>query len=282
MKFHKPNSEMYVPDGMEPIAAFARTDYLAVVAHQDDAEYNSPAGILECFGKQDRWFSAAIVTNGAGSSRTGLYADYTDEDMQKVRRLEQKKAAFIGEYGAVALLDYSSSETKDPSNHAPVEDIAAIIRMSCPKVVCTHNLADKHPTHVAVAVKTIKAIRALPMDLRPEKLHGCEAWRSLDWVNDDEKVILDISSHPNILASLSGVFDSQIEGGKRYDAAIAGRRKLNATMISSHASDKAELVALYIDMTPLIKNDSIDIVEYIRGYIHRFEKSVTDLVGGMI
>jgi len=31
-------------------------------------------------------------------------ANYTDEEMQKIRRIEQKKAAVVGEYSAFRLL----------------------------------------------------------------------------------------------------------------------------------------------------------------------------------
>ena len=54
-------------------------------------------GILACFGNPEKWFMAVIVTNGAGSPRSGPYAAYTDEQMQAVRRTEQKKAALVSE-----------------------------------------------------------------------------------------------------------------------------------------------------------------------------------------
>ena len=57
----------------------------------------------------------------------------------------------------------------------------------------THNLADKHETHVAVALRTIAAIRGLPEEERPARLLGCEVWRDLDWMLDEEKVVLDLS-----------------------------------------------------------------------------------------
>ncbi len=60
-------------------------------------------------------------------------------------------------------------------------------------------------------------------------MYGCEVWRDLDWLNDDEKVLLDCSQHQNIARALSSVFDSQIIGGKRYDLAVEGRRAANAT-----------------------------------------------------
>ena len=51
------------------------------------------APIAECFGKQDKWFCEVVVTDGAGSPRNGLYANYTDEQMKAVRIEEQKNAA---------------------------------------------------------------------------------------------------------------------------------------------------------------------------------------------
>ena len=64
------------------------------------------------------------------------------------------------------------------------------------------NLADRHDTHVSVAIKVIKAIRELPEETRPKHLYGCEVWRSLDWVNDDDRVSFGIDAHTNIAASL--------------------------------------------------------------------------------
>jgi len=40
-------------------------------------------------------FMAVIVTNGAGSPRDGIYSSYDDQQMQEIRRVEQKKAAFV-------------------------------------------------------------------------------------------------------------------------------------------------------------------------------------------
>ena len=78
-------------------------------------------------------------------------------------------------------------------------------------------------THVAAALRVICALRSFPDDLHPEKLYGCEVWRSLDWLCDEDKVVFDVSAYPNISAALIGVFDSQITGGKRYDLAAPAR-----------------------------------------------------------
>ena len=275
MKLSEAKAEVWVPDGVEERRALARTTHMAIAAHQDDVEIMALEGILEGFGSQEKWFTAVIVTNGAGSPRDGLYAAYTDEQMQVVRRLEQKKAAFVGEYSALALLDHSSSAVKSPSNSGPREDLKVLIAAARPDVIYTHNLADKHDTHVGVALRVIAAIRELPLDQRPRRLLGCEVWRDLDWMNDSDKVVFNLDQHENIATSLVGVFDSQIAGGKRYDLATMSRRRAHATYHQSHAVDAAQMINFAMDLTPLVADDKLEPAAYAQGFIRRFADEVS-------
>ena len=265
----------YIPDGREEKTAISRTTHLAISAHQDDIEFMAYAPIAECFGAPDKWFGAIVVTDGAGSPRSGLYADYTDEQMKKVRIVEQKKAACVGEYGFLAMLGHPSKEVKDAGNPKIVEELADLIRRAKPKYLYTHNLADKHETHVATALKVIAALRTLSPEERPEKVYGCEVWRDLDWMCDDEKVYLDCGAHPNLMRALSAVFDSQIAGGKRYDLAAEGRRLANATFSASHACDTYSALNYAMDLTPLM-DDTVEISAYVTGFIDRFKASVKE------
>lgn len=275
MKFHNPGSEVYVPDGASAEQALGRSTHIAIGAHQDDLEIMAYQGILECFGKQDKHFTGVTVTNGAGSPRDDLYASYSDEDMQKVRRVEQRKAAYVGEYSAQVFLDYTSGSVKDKDNTDVVADLKQLLGSAKAKVIYTHNLADKHDTHVGVTLRVIQAIRSLDAGSRPENLYGCEVWRGLDWLNDNDKVVFDVSAHENLAMSLVGIFDSQICGGKRYDLATAGRRRANATYFASHATDVATSVIFGVDLTPLIKDDKLDPATYINGFIDRFAQEVS-------
>jgi LmbE family N-acetylglucosaminyl deacetylase len=278
MKLHNTTSEIYVPDGSPADLALLRTTHLAVGAHQDDLEIMAWHGILECFGKSEQYFTGVTVTNGAGSARDGIYAHYTDEQMQAVRRVEQRKAAFVGEFSAHVFLDYTSGAVKDGKNVAVVEDLKQVIATAKPRVIYTHNLADKHDTHVSVALRVIRALRELPADQRPERLYGCEVWRNLDWLNDEDKVVFDVSAHENLAASLVGIFDSQIAGGKRYDLATLGRRRANATYLESHATDVATSVIFGIDLTPLVTATSLDPNTYIQTFIDRFAEEVRNRI----
>jgi LmbE family N-acetylglucosaminyl deacetylase len=274
MQLNNPGAEVFVPDGTPVEQALARTTHLAVGAHQDDLEIMAYRGILECFQQPDKWFCGVNVTNGAGSPRDDLYKDYTDEMMQVVRRKEQKKAAVVGEYTAQVFLDYSSAATKDGSNPAVKEDLVTVLLATRPQIVYTHNLADKHDTHVAVTLRVIAALRELPEDAKPQQVLGCEVWRDLDWMADSDKVPMDVSAHENLAAALLGVFDSQICGGKRYDLATKGRRRAHATYFESHGVDVSTSLIYAMDLTPLIRDPSLDVLSYVQGFIDRFAQDV--------
>ncbi len=274
MKFNKPNALVFIPDNKPEAEAFARTTVMGIGAHQDDLEIMCFQGILDCFGRDDAWFHGVVVTNGAGSARTGLYAQYTDEQMQAVRKLEQKKAAYVGEYGAMTMLDYTSGEVKDGSSRLVIEELKELIRQSRPKVIFTHNLADKHETHIGVALRVIAALRELGPEYRPEKIYGCEVWRNLDWMNDSEKCYFDVHEHPSIAAAVLGVHDSQIAGGKRYDLATTGRRLANATYAESHGTDTTDQLAIAMNLLPVLEDPNLDLNAYVQGYIRRFSEDV--------
>ena len=276
MKFHMDSAEIYIPDGLQPEAALGRTTHMTIGAHHDDIEIMAAGPILECFQRPERWFTGVVVTDGRGSPRSGLYERYTDEEMRFVRGKEQRKAAVTGEYAAQVLLDYPSNTVKDPHNQQPVEDIAALLQAARPRYVYTHNLADKHDTHVGVAVKVIAAIRSLPVSERPQKLYGCEVWRDLDWMVDSDKVTFDLSEHENLQAALLAVFNSQIAGGKRYDLASMARRRANATYFESHGVDQTSGLSFAMDITPLILHTDLDIEGYVQEFIQRFSQDVTE------
>jgi len=274
--FRLDTAEMFVPDGLPAGEALARTTHMAIGAHQDDQEIMAIDGILACFQQADRWLTGVIVTNGSGSPRDDLYRDYTDEAMREVRTKEQKKAAVMGDYAAQVLLDYPSGVVKDSSNRDPVEDLALLLKLAQPAVVYTHNLADKHDTHVAVTLRVIEAARNLAEAERPRRLYGCEVWRDLDWMVDEDKAAFDCSAHENLQAALLGVFDSQVCGGKRYDLATMGRRRANATYHASHGTDVATGLVYAMDLTPLVEDPSTDIQDYVQGFVGRFGRDIRD------
>ncbi len=276
MNFRHAKHDVFIPDQTDPTVALKRVTHLGIVSHQDDLEIAAYHGITECFKVADKWFGGVVVTNGAGSPRKGPYADYTDEEMQQVRLIEQRKAAYVGEYSYMAQLSYPSDCVKRERTTDVESDLKDILDASQPEFVYLHNPCDRHDTHVATFLRCLNALRAMPRETRPKKVYGCEVWRKLDWLLSQDKEMLKVDKHPHMLRPLLGVFDSQISGGKRYDLAEEGLRHANATYFDSHTTDKTSLLTFAMDLTPLVMDESLSVEDYTLGYVSRLADDVRD------
>lgn len=273
MELFNQHTQIMVPDHTDNEDALARTTVLCIAAHQDDTEIMAYHGIGQCYGKNDEWFTSVIATNGAGSPRTGLYEKYTNEQMCALRAKEQNNAAIVGDYAAQIQLGYTSVQVKDPNQYDLTNDLEMIIEACRPQIVLTHNLADRHETHVCTALRTIHALQQVTESARPQKVYAMEVWRGLDWLDDSDKLVFDTSMHPNIANAVVGVFDSQISGGKRYDLAVMGRRRANATFLASHGVDQVEEASYGMDITELMTSD-MDPCTFIAQKIDTFKNDV--------
>ena len=95
---------------------------------------------------------------------------------------------------------------------------------------------------------------------------------------DEDKVVFDTNSHENLQFALLGVFDSQISGGKRYDLATMGRRRSNAVYFESHNVDTMDGMVTGMDLTPLIKDPTLDILQFVQHHIQRFSDEVQQII----
>jgi LmbE family N-acetylglucosaminyl deacetylase len=276
LKLTNPTAEIFIPDRQPQAAALERITHLGIGAHQDDLEFMAFHGIAACYDSDDDWFGGITCTNGAGSARSGAYVGFSDAQIVELRREEQRKAAVVGRYAAMLQLDHPSAVARETGPSMLQDDLRSILAVVRPGFVYTHNLADKHDTHVGVALKVINAIRSLDAEERPKSLYGCEVWRDLDWMPDSEKVVHDVGGHERLATELGAIFQSQIAGGKRYDLAAIGRRRANATFFESHKIDQTEGISFAMDLTPLITDDSLSVVDFVAGHIDRFKDEVTD------
>ncbi|HEU0258974.1 MAG TPA: PIG-L family deacetylase, partial [Burkholderiales bacterium] len=142
LKLSRPAAEVFIPDGTSWEAAAARVTHLVVAAHADDVEIMAWHAVLHAAG-----LAAVIVTDGRGSD---------------TRLREQKRAASLGNYAVLIWLDHASADVKQAAYPALASDLSAVLSAVRPRLVYTHNPADKHDTHVAVALHTVRALRANP------------------------------------------------------------------------------------------------------------------------
>ena len=262
----------YIPKSGKP----GPVKYLTICAHQDDNEIMAIDGIMKGYRSRKYSFSCVVTADGGGSARTGKFADYTDDMMKEVRIKEQEAAAEIGKYHSLYLLNYSSKEIKDPENEEIVNDYLQIIKELKPRVLYTHSILDKHPTHLGVVTKVIKALRMLPREEQPKVVYGCEVWRDLDWIADKKKVCFDVSHNVAFQKKILNVFESQIAGGKSYTNATIGRRYNNATYAQSHSVDKAKLVSYAINMNKLLIDPELPIKKYALSFVDDLYEEIND------
>ena len=277
MRFSHPRADVFVPTGGDAEAALARVTHLCVAAHQDDIEILAHDGICDCLDHPGtKAFGGVVVTNGAGSPRSGPYANFTDEQMQELRREEQRRAAGLGRYALQLQLAHPSADVKKPGHPGVAADLANIFGSCRPQLVYLHQPADKHDTHVAVFLRCLEALRALPAGQRPARVVGAEVWRDLDWLVDGDKVALDSGRRQELAAELLRIFDSQVTGGKRYDLATLGRRLAHATFHTSHATDRFEGITWAMDLTVLVNDPTRDVADYTLAHIDRLRADVAD------
>lgn len=270
-------ADIFTPNGEAPYAALARTTHLAIGAHQDDLEVMAFHGIVECLKQPDASFTGVICTDGRGSSRIGPYRDLTDDQMREVRREEQRKAATIGEYGLMLQLDHRSESLKRGERAALRNDLIEILHHCRPTTIYLHNPADKHLSHLAVLLACIEAIRQ--SGSAPSQVWGCEVWRDLDWLPDARKGLLEVEGFEPLALDLLRVFDSQVSGGKRYDLAILGRRRANATMLRPYSADGASQVTFAVDLTPLCQGEVAATANDLRAFAQTLVAELSQEMG---
>lgn len=275
LRFSRPDADVYLPDGTDDAwAALRRVTHLCIAAHPDDIEIMAYAGIAACLEEPGQAFGGVVVTDGAGSSRSGPYAGVGDAAMRDLRRAEQRRAADLGRYAIQIQLGHASADAKTPGHAGVAADLARIVQACDPAVVYLHNPADRHDTHVAVLCRSLEALRARGAGRPVPRVLGCEVWRDLDWLTDGDKVALDASARPELAQALLAVFDSQIAGGKRYDLAALGRRRAHATYRDAHAADAATALTWAIDLTPLLHDAALSLEQHTLAAIDRLREDV--------
>jgi LmbE family N-acetylglucosaminyl deacetylase len=278
MRFSHAQADVYVPDGSDPELALGKLTQLCIGAHQDDIEIMAQAGISDCLASNEEHFGGVVLTNGSGSPRSGPYSDLSDEAMSELRRTEQRTAARLGQYAIQIQLDHPSSAIKQKGNPALTSDLHYLFTHSQPHTLYLHNPSDKHDTHVAAVLRCIEVLRELSPEQRPKKIYGCEVWRSLDWLMEDDAIALDSGRDPKLGAALLSCFQSQIAGGKRYDLATLGRRQANASFHRPHRVDQAQGITWACDLNPLVQDKPLSLETFLSAQLDRFKQDALDRI----
>jgi hypothetical protein len=94
----------------------------------------------------------------ARAAAPGIYGDYTDQQMQQVRRLEQRKAAYVGEYACQIQLAFTSAEVKNPRRPPLSPDTG---RSSCRQPRVRLPAQSRRQASIRTSASTMRTIAAL-------------------------------------------------------------------------------------------------------------------------
>ncbi len=190
--------------------------------------------------------------------------------MLAIRAGEQRRAAVMGGYSAVAQLGFDSGALD--SDAARVEAVLTeLIEIARPEIVYVHSPFDRHPTHVAACLRAIAALRAATAGATPARVLGVEVWGSLDWL--PHRVALDVSDRPQLRDALLGVYGSQIRGGKPLPDAQAARALANAIFDSPELPPpdaRPDGVTFAVDLTTLVREAGGSVSDFVEEQLGTF------------
>jgi LmbE family N-acetylglucosaminyl deacetylase len=260
-------THIYIPDDVSLKTALRRATHIGIVAHSDDLEIMATHGILECYDQEDAFFLGIVLTNSAMSPCND--SSKSAAEIMTQRRIEQNKAAFLGNYSAVIIFDQTSQEIQT-NKTSIVNDLITLVNQTHVTTAYIHNVFDRHPTHIAASIVSLDALRNCIHSSQIKFVYGCEVWGSLDWLPLPYKCALDVSKFPHISEALIKVFHSQINGGKLYDHAAIGRRISNATFANSHQKDVSKQVIYALNMLPLLRGKCTNLEQYMNDCLDCF------------
>ncbi|MCQ2086778.1 MAG: PIG-L family deacetylase [Bacilli bacterium] len=251
--------------------------FVCICAHPDDCELMAIDGIQRGYRATKYTFACVVTTDGLDAERCGRYLKMTDKRMVNILANEEKKAANIGRYNSVYFMNYSSEEARDQDNQDIINEYVEIIKELKPRVIYTHSLLDRHPTHVAVAVKVINALRTMKKGDQPKVLYGCESERNLEWVAPEKIVTFNISKNMRLQRQLISVHKSQNLARDYVNAAI-GRRYVNAVFNKVETKKNAKLTAKAINMTTLLRRKEYPIKRFAMSFIDDLYGELNDMM----
>lgn len=249
--------------------------YLCICADAGDTEIMAIDGIQRGYRAKKYTFATVITSDGLSLERAGKLAKATDRKVNTTKNREQKAAAEIGRYNSVYFLSHKTDEILDQENEDIVNEYLEIIKELKPRIIYTHSILDRDPTHVSVAVKVINALRKLRKGQMPAVLYGCEMWRDLDWVDPSKVISFDVSHNIRLQKQLINVHQSQ-NASRDFINATIGRRYVNATYSRSEKKKDAKLTARAINMTTLLRRKEYPIKRFAMSFVDDLYTSIND------
>ncbi|MCI5073059.1 PIG-L family deacetylase [bacterium] len=248
--------------------------HLAIGAHPDDVEIFAYNAIEACYQSKEKNFAAIICTNGSGAPKYGEYKNKSKDEIIQIRKMEQQKAAQLGQYSGLIHFNHESEVVKNKSDIL-LNDLKLLLDYFKPNYIFTHNPFDAHATHRYTLLACLKALKAIDHQAWLKGFFACEVWGSLDWLPSQFKYVLGENNSEELQKQLLNCFYSQNVGSqKRYDLGTVGRKQGNATFFESDQGNRYTHQSYAIDLLPVLNDSQHSLVEYCQQIVLAFQASV--------
>lgn len=208
------NTVKYVPTSAKTGAIVS----LCIVDEVTDVERVGAGGIIETLYNPNKSFVGAVIRTPHDISNCGLYNLYNEEDMVDIRLAEQKKAANIGSYNSLYVLNYTDLSNKG----AIIDDLIALIKAYRPEKIYTYSPYEKDREKVQTVLMLIEALSRIDEEYRPQLVVGAAISRELSFLPTEQVLNLGIDSKIDLAYSLLDIYDSVIENNEELMPADCG------------------------------------------------------------
>ncbi|HMQ10592.1 MAG TPA: PIG-L family deacetylase [Oligoflexia bacterium] len=258
-----------------------KISHLAIGAHPDDVEIFAFNAIHQCYQNNDKHFAAIICSNGSGAPAYGEFKEKSKDEIVKIRKEEQEKAAQIGNYSGLIHFNLESEVLKK-GDEVFVNDLKALIEFFKPDYIYTHSPFDDHKTHRCTLRACLQALQMINDKSWLKGFYACEVWGSLDWLPRQYKYVLGENEGDDLQMQLLDCFYSQNIGSqKRYDLGTIGRKLGNATFFESDKGNLYTHQSYALDLSSVINQNNFDISKYcvsiVADYLESIKNKLVDL-----
>lgn len=189
---------------------------LCIAGECGDVERLGLGGVIDALYNPNKSFVGVVTRAPHDIQNGGRYGLYSPADMIDIRLAEQQKAANIGSYGSIYVLNYQSYEDRE----SIIEDYVSLFKAYRPEIVYTYSPFEKDPAKIEVMKMVITALGRIEDGYRPQVIYGSYLGASLDLLADGQSVSLGLDSKVEYAYSVLDIYDSANENGENWDVAL--------------------------------------------------------------
>lgn len=183
---------------------------LGFAVEAGDLEVIASSHISDVICDGHRSFVGVITRTPHDVEAVGAYSGFDADEMVTVRLHEAQKAANIGSYQALYLLNYGELAEPSPELVADYRDLLVTYRSD---IVFTYSPLDRNREHLVSLKALLQAVNSLEAEQRPAHIYAVNTGGDLGQLLAEELVDLDYDARLPLIESMLSVYVSLAEAG---------------------------------------------------------------------